>query len=52
MRELQLWDASEGLSTSFKELAYLARKEDKGLQAAEKMKWKKIHYALKSQHNR
>ncbi|SDM88441.1 ribosome biogenesis GTPase [Paenibacillus sp. yr247] len=98
MRELQLWDASEGLSTSFqdieelakmcffqdckhgdepkcavkgaldervlaldrfqsyvklqKELAYLARKEDKGLQAAEKAKWKKIHQALKSQHNR
>ncbi|MDQ0921266.1 ribosome small subunit-dependent GTPase A [Paenibacillus sp. V4I5] len=98
MRELQLWDASEGLSTSFqdieelaercffqdckhenepkcavkealdegtlpverfqsyvklqKELAYLARKEDKGLQAAEKAKWKKIHQSLKSQHNR
>lgn len=98
MRELQLWDASEGLSTSFqdieelaemcffqdckhenepkcavkealdegtlpierfqsyvklqKELAYLARKEDKGLQAAEKAKWKKIHQTLKSQHNR
>ncbi|WP_235959068.1 ribosome small subunit-dependent GTPase A [Paenibacillus silvestris] len=98
MRELQLWDASEGLSTSFqdieefaqqcyfqdckhenepkcavkgaledgtlpqerfnnyvklqKELAYLARKEDKGLQAAEKAKWKKIHQSLKSQINR
>ncbi|MFD0692823.1 ribosome small subunit-dependent GTPase A [Paenibacillus sp. GCM10027628] len=98
MRELQLWDASEGLSTSFqdieelgtrcffhdckhenepncavrqaladgslaqdrfqnylklqKELAYLARKEDKGLQAAEKAKWKKIHQAAKKQHNR
>lgn len=98
MRELQLWDASEGLSTSFqdieelaemcffqdckhenepkcavkealdegtlpierfqsyvklqKELAYLARKEDKGLQAAEKAKWKKIHQTLKSQLNR
>lgn len=98
MRELQLWDASEGLSTSFqdieelaeqcffqnckhqnepkcavkealdegtlpegrfhsyvklqKELAYLARKEDKGLQAAEKAKWKKIHQSLKSQQNR
>ncbi|MDQ0900222.1 ribosome small subunit-dependent GTPase A [Paenibacillus sp. V4I7] len=98
MRELQLWDASEGLSTSFqdieelaercffqdckhenepkcavkealdegtlpverfqsyvklqKEIAYLARKEDKGLQAAEKAKWKKIHQSLKSQHNR
>ncbi|WP_373291136.1 ribosome small subunit-dependent GTPase A [Paenibacillus marchantiophytorum] len=98
MRELQLWDASEGLSTSFqdvediaekcffqdckhanepkcavrnaldegtlgherfqsylklqKELAYLARKEDKGLQAAEKAKWKKLHQAMKSQNNR
>ncbi|MDQ0876927.1 ribosome biogenesis GTPase [Paenibacillus sp. V4I3] len=98
MRELQLWDVSEGLSTSFqdieefagmcffqdckhqnepkcavrqaldegtlaverfnnylklqKELAYLARKEDKGLQAAEKAKWKKIHQAHKNQHNR
>jgi ribosome biogenesis GTPase / thiamine phosphate phosphatase len=98
MRELQLWDASEGLSTSFqdieelgsncffqdckhenepdcavkqaladghleqdrfqsylklqKELAYLARKEDKSLQAAEKAKWKKIHQAAKKQHNR
>lgn len=98
MRELQLWDASEGLSTSFqdieelaqncffqdckhenepkcavkialtdgallqerfhnyvklqKELAYLARKEDKGLQLAEKAKWKKIHQSLKNQHNR
>ncbi|MBD0379099.1 ribosome small subunit-dependent GTPase A [Paenibacillus sp. WST5] len=98
MRELQLWDASEGLSTSFqdieelgascffqdckhenepkcavkqaltdgtlaherfqnylklqKELAFLARKEDKGLQAAEKAKWKKIHQAAKKQHNR
>ncbi|MEW9701600.1 ribosome small subunit-dependent GTPase A [Paenibacillus sp. SI8] len=98
MRELQLWDASEGLSASFqdieelgancfyqdcrheneprcavkqalltgdleqerfnsylklqKELAYLARKEDKGLQAAEKAKWKKIHQAAKSQRNR
>lgn len=93
MRELQLWSASEGLSTSFqdieefaeqcffqdckhenepkcavksaldsgalsaerfqsyvklqKELAYLARKEDKGLQAAEKAKWKKIHQSSK-----
>lgn len=98
MRELQLWDVSDGLSTSFqdieelagmcffqdckhenepkcavrqalvegtlaverfnnylklqKELAYLARKEDKGLQAAEKAKWKKIHQAHKKQHNR
>ncbi|KRE52038.1 ribosome small subunit-dependent GTPase A [Paenibacillus sp. Soil724D2] len=98
MRELQLWDVSDGLSTSFqdieefagmcffqdckhenepkcavkraldegtlkverfnnylklqKELAYLARKEDKGLQAAEKAKWKKIHQAHKNQHNR
>ncbi|CAN7437966.1 ribosome small subunit-dependent GTPase A [Paenibacillus sp. LjRoot153] len=98
MRELQLWSASEGLSTSFqdieefaeqcffqdckhenepkcavksaldsgalsaerfqsyvklqKELAYLARKEDKGLQAAEKAKWKKIHQSLKSQPHR
>ncbi|MNV78514.1 putative ribosome biogenesis GTPase RsgA [compost metagenome] len=98
MRELQLWNASEGLSTSFqdveelaeqcffqdckhenepkcavkaglesgvlaverfqsyvklqKELAYLARKEDKGLQAAEKSKWKKIHQSLKSQPHR
>jgi ribosome biogenesis GTPase len=96
MRELQLWDASDGLSTSFseieelasqcffhdckhhnepdcavkqalnegtleqgrynnyvklqKELAYLARKEDKGLQAAEKAKWKKIHQSMK--HNK
>jgi ribosome biogenesis GTPase len=89
MRELQLWDASDGLSSSFqdiedlarscyfqdcqhhnepdcaikqalaaterynnyfklqKELAYLARKEDKALQAAEKSKWKKIHQAVK-----
>ncbi|UKS30343.1 ribosome small subunit-dependent GTPase A [Paenibacillus sp. HWE-109] len=98
MRELQLWDASEGLSTSFqdvediaetcffqdckhanepkcavknaldegtlglerfqsylklqKELAYLARKEDKGLQAAEKAKWKKLHQSMNSQNNR
>ncbi|WP_171688496.1 ribosome small subunit-dependent GTPase A [Paenibacillus germinis] len=98
MRELQLWDVSEGLSTSFqdieelaemcyfqdckhenepkcavnhaldegtlaverfnnyvklqKELAYLARKEDKGLQAAEKAKWKKLRQSLKTQHNR
>jgi ribosome biogenesis GTPase len=98
MRELQLWDAPEGLSTSFqdvealagqcyfqdcqhdnepgcavklalengtlemdrynsyvklqKELAYLARKEDKVLQAAEKAKWKKIHQAAKQQRNR
>jgi ribosome biogenesis GTPase len=93
MRELQLWDASEGLNSSFheiadiaaecfyhdckhqnepdcavkqaltdgtldmerynhylklqKELAYLARKEDRVLQAAEKEKWKKIHKAVK-----
>ncbi|WP_261807743.1 ribosome small subunit-dependent GTPase A [Paenibacillus sp. N3.4] len=98
MRELQLWDAPEGLSASFqdvealaeqcfyqdcghenepkcavknalddgkldnerfrsyrklqKELAYLARKEDKGLQAAEKAKWKKIHQSVKSQPHR
>ncbi|OPH58579.1 ribosome small subunit-dependent GTPase A [Paenibacillus ferrarius] len=98
MRELQLWDASDGLSTSFqdvediaercffqdckhenepkcavrmaldegvltsdrfqsylklqKELAFIARKEDKALQAAEKAKWKKIHQAQKKQHNR
>ncbi len=98
MRELQLWDAAEGLSTSFqdieslgadcffqdcqhnnepncavkqalhdgtlaqerfdsylklqKELAYLARKEDKVLQAAEKAKWKKIHQTAKKQFNR
>ncbi|MGG1516748.1 ribosome small subunit-dependent GTPase A [Paenibacillus oryzisoli] len=98
MRELQLWGAAEGLSTSFqdvealaemcfyqdcrhgsepkcavkaaladgsldqdryqsyvklqKELAYLARKEDKGLQAAEKAKWKKIHQSLKNQPHR
>lgn len=98
MRELQLWDAPEGLSASFqdvealaeqchfqdcqhdnepgcavklalgdgtlemdryksyvklqKELAYLARKEDKALQAAEKAKWKKIHQAAKQQRNR
>ncbi|WNR46379.1 ribosome small subunit-dependent GTPase A [Paenibacillus roseipurpureus] len=98
MRELQLWNASEGIGTSFqdveelteqcffqdckhenepkcavkaaleqgalaaerfqsyvklqKELAYLARKEDKGLQAAEKAKWKKIHQSLKSQPHR
>ena len=32
--------------------AYLARKEDKGLQAAEKAKWKKIHQSLKSQPHR
>ncbi|WP_376774454.1 ribosome small subunit-dependent GTPase A [Paenibacillus eucommiae] len=93
MRELQLWEASDGLSSSFqdveelerncyfqdcnhqnepgcavklalqegtlgsdryasylklqKELAYLARKEDKGLQLAEKNKWKKIHQSVK-----
>jgi ribosome biogenesis GTPase len=98
MRELQLWDASEGLSSSFqdiedfaaacfyqdckhqkepncavkqalddgsldaerynsfvklqKELAYLARKEDKSLQAAEKEKWKKLHQANKKRVNR
>jgi ribosome biogenesis GTPase len=98
MRELQLWEASEGLSSSFqdiedfaaacfyqdckhqkepncavkqaledgsldadrynsfvklqKELAYLARKEDKNLQAAEKEKWKKIHQANKKRVNR
>jgi ribosome biogenesis GTPase len=89
MRELQLWEADEGMSVSFRdieelaaecryadcrherepgcvvrealsdgtldrgrydsylklqrELAYLARKESKALQAAEKLKWKKIH---------
>jgi ribosome biogenesis GTPase / thiamine phosphate phosphatase len=93
MRELQLWDSSEGLTSAFedveglsqacyyqdcshdsepgcavkraitegtlsyerfqsylklsKELAYLARKDDKSLQAAEKQKWKKIHQAMK-----
>jgi ribosome biogenesis GTPase / thiamine phosphate phosphatase len=98
MRELQLWEASEGLSSSFqdiedfaaacfyqdckhqkepncavkqalddgsldaerynsfvklqKELAYLARKEDKSLQAAEKEKWKKLHQANKKRVNR
>jgi ribosome biogenesis GTPase / thiamine phosphate phosphatase len=98
MRELQLWDADEGISASFhdieelselcrypdckhdkepgcavkeglqdgtlersrydnyaklqKELAYLARKENKTLQAAEKAKWKKIHKELKHQNNR
>jgi ribosome biogenesis GTPase / thiamine phosphate phosphatase len=35
-----------------KELAYLARKEDKSLQAAEKEKWKKIHQANKKRVNR
>lgn len=98
IRELQLWDADEGMSDSFqdieqlattcrfndcqhhsepgcavreslqdgtldqarydnyrklqKELAYLARKEDKQLQLAEKMKWKKIHQGQKKQRNR
>jgi ribosome biogenesis GTPase / thiamine phosphate phosphatase len=98
MRELQLWDADEGISDSFqdieslaeecqfrdcqhrnepncavqgalrdgtldrgrysnyvklqKELAYLARKDDKQLQLAEKAKWKKIHTVQKQQKNR
>lgn len=93
MRELQLWDAGDGLGSSFqdieslaagcrfrdcshreepgcairealqdgslehdrfqsflklqRELAYLARKDDKQLLAAEKQKWKKIHQAQK-----
>lgn len=97
MRELQLWDADEGISTSFhdveelstqcrfpdckhnqepgcaikqglqdgtlepsrydnyvklqKELAYLARKENRTLQAAEKSKWKKIHKEQKHHYN-
>ncbi|MGZ4112039.1 MAG: ribosome small subunit-dependent GTPase A [Tumebacillaceae bacterium] len=98
MRELQLWDADEGISDSFqdieslagecqfrdcqhrnepncavqgalrdgtldrsrysnyvklqKELAYLARKDDKQLQLAEKAKWKKIHTVQKQHKNR
>jgi len=98
MRELQLWDAEEGMSASFKdieelaaqcfyddcrhdkepdcavkqalrdgvlnrsrydnyvklqrELAYLARKENKALQAAEKSKWKKRNQAAKQQRER
>ncbi|MFK7693736.1 ribosome small subunit-dependent GTPase A [Paenibacillus sp. HJGM_3] len=97
MRELQLWDADEGISASFhdieelaeqcrfpdckhqkepgcavkagladgslersrydnyvklqKELAYLARKENRTLQAAEKAKWKKIHKMQKEHYN-
>ncbi|NEW05198.1 ribosome small subunit-dependent GTPase A [Paenibacillus sp. SYP-B3998] len=97
MRELQLWEASDGLKSSFqdieelgascffqdckhenepncavklalaeghleqerflsylklqKELAYLARKEDKALQSAEKEKFKKMRQAFKNQHN-
>jgi ribosome biogenesis GTPase len=97
MRELQLWEADEGISASFhdieelaercrfpdckhqkepgcavktgladgtlvrsrydnyvklqKELAYLARKENRTLQAAEKAKWKKIHKAQRAQYN-
>ncbi|GIP39100.1 ribosome small subunit-dependent GTPase [Paenibacillus sp. J31TS4] len=98
MRELQMWEAEEGLSGSFadveelastcrfpdcrhdrepgcavkqalengtlprsrfdnygklqKELAFLARKENKSLQAAHKDKWKKIHQAAKQRSNR
>jgi ribosome biogenesis GTPase / thiamine phosphate phosphatase len=35
-----------------KELAYLARKDDKQLQLAEKAKWKKIHQGQRKQKNR
>ncbi len=98
MRELQLWDANEGMSSTFhdieelaehcrypdckhdkepgcaikdalqdgtlersrfdnygklqRELAYLARKENKSLQIAEKNKWKKIHKEVKRHNNR
>ncbi|MDF2671172.1 MAG: GTPase RsgA [Paenibacillus sp.] len=98
MRELQLWEASDGISSTFhdieelslhcrypdckhdkepgcaiknalqdgtldtsryahygklqRELAYLARKENKSHQAAEKSKWKKIHKEAKRQSNR
>ncbi|WP_397334026.1 ribosome small subunit-dependent GTPase A [Paenibacillus sp. YN15] len=94
MRELQLWDADQGISTGFadvetlsgqcrfhncshnrepgcavqaaledgtleeerynsylklqKELAYLARKEDRQLQLQEKSKWKQIHKQMRS----
>lgn len=94
MRELQLWDADQGISTGFadvetlsgqcrfhncshnrepgcavqaalqdgtleeerynsylklqKELAYLARKEDKQLQLQEKTKWKQIHKQMRT----
>lgn len=62
MRELQLWDADEGLSLQQgtlnqsrysnylklqKELAYQLRKDDKQLQAEEKEKWKNIHKGAK-----